>query len=312
MKRSPLILSLFATAVTSTSSDAASSETTVRRFALIAAANDGGSERTRLRYAESDAETLASVLRQLGGVAEEDETLLVQPDPAGFDRAFEALGAELETAASSAERLELIVYYSGHSDAEGLLLAGERYSYARLKAALADLPADVRIAILDSCASGAMTRTKGGTRRPPFTVDASNQVRGYAVLTSSSEDEAAQESDRIEASYFTHYLVSGLRGAGDLSRDGRVTLNEAYHFAFHETLARTENTMGGAQHPAYDIQLVGTGDVVMTDLRSTGAGLRLDAASFGRFFLRDATGRLAAELRKDAGREVELGLEPGD
>ena len=45
--------------------------------------------------------------------------------------------------------------------------------------------------------------------------------------------EAAQESDRICASYFTHYLVSGFRGAADLSGDGKVTLNEAYQFAFN-------------------------------------------------------------------------------
>jgi hypothetical protein len=39
-----------------------------------------------------------------------------------------------------------------------------------------------------------------------------------------------------------------------------VTLNEAYRFAFDETLARTETTSGGPQHAAYDISLAGTGD----------------------------------------------------
>ena len=175
---------------------------------------------------------------------------LANPPLMGCGPAFSELAPKLKEAQNSAQRLELVMYYSGHSDTEGLLLGPERFSYRELKKSLDTLPADVRIAILDACSSGAMTRQKGGTKRPPFMVDASNRVHGYAVLTSSSEDEAAQESDRIRASFFTHYLISGLRGAGDLSEDGRVTLNEAYHFAFHETLTRTQRTLGGAQHPA--------------------------------------------------------------
>jgi hypothetical protein len=36
-------------------------------------------------------------------------------------------------------------------------------------------------------------------------------VQGYAFLTSSSETEAAQESERLGGSFFTHALVSALR-----------------------------------------------------------------------------------------------------
>jgi hypothetical protein len=171
--------------------------------------------------------------------------------------------------------------------------------------------ADVRIAVLDACASGAITRLKGTRRRRAFLVDESSEMRGYAFLTSSSEDEVAQESDRIGASFFTHYLVSGLRGAADMSGEGRVTLNEAYQFAFNETLGRTTETQAGAQHPSYDINLSGTGEVVMTDIRETSAVLVLGDDLTGRFFVRDANERLVVELYKPRGRSVELGLEPG-
>jgi hypothetical protein len=137
-------------------------------------------------------------------------------------------------------------------------------------------------------------------------------MRGHAFLTSSTESEAAQESDRLRGSYFTHFLVSGLRGAADLSGEGKVTLNEAYQFAFNETLGRTVDTKGGAQHPSYDINLSGTGEVVMTDLRQTAATLVLDKALAGRFFVRNAGRELVVELYKPYGREVELGLEAGD
>jgi hypothetical protein len=208
-------------------------------------------------------------------------------------------------------RTELVFYYSGHSDEQGLLLGGERLSYAELRALLAELPVDVRIAILDSCASGAITRLKGGVRRPPFLFDVSTQVRGHAFLTSASADEAAQESDRVGGSFFTHYLVTGLRGAADASGDRRVTLAEAYRFAFDETLARTGQTQAGAQHPTYDIQLAGTGDLVITDLRSTSSELAFDSDVEGRLFVRDHTGALTAELYKARGRAVTLALPSG-
>jgi len=165
--------------------------------------------------------------------------------------------------------------------------------------------------VLDACASGAFTRIKGGRARPPFLVDESTSMRGHAFLTSSAATEVAQESDRIRASYFTHYLVSGLRGAADHSGDGRVTLNEAYQFAFSETLGRTVDSKGGAQHPSYDISMSGTGDVVMTDVRQLTATLVLAEDVDGRFFIRNAAQELIAEVYKPLGRVVVLGVEPG-
>lgn len=284
----------------------------IYRFALIVAANDGGRDRAQLRYAETDATAFSDVLKSIGNVREKDALRLNQPTPQVLRNTFSELVPKLQAAQSDARRLELIVYYSGHSDSEGLLLGEDKFTYQELKAELSKVPADVRIAVLDACSSGAMTRQKGGVLRPPFTVDESNRVHGYAVLTSSSENEAAQESDRIKASFFTHYLISGMRGGGDLNGDGRVTLNEAYNFAFHETLSRTQDTLGGPQHPAYDIQLVGSGDVVMTDLQATNASVSLDKEVYGRFFIRNHAGNLAVELRKVAGRIIELGLESGE
>jgi hypothetical protein len=69
--------------------------------------------------------------------------------------------------------------------------------------------------------------------------------------------------------------------------------------------------MGGAQHPSRDMNLAGTGDVVMTDLRSTSAGLELDEDVDGRLFIRDEKGELVAELYKKAGRAMSLGFPAG-
>jgi hypothetical protein len=58
-------------------------------------------------------------------------------------------------------RVEVLVYYSGHSDEEGLLLKGDKVGYRELRQRLEQLPADVRIVVLDSCSSGSLTRAKG-------------------------------------------------------------------------------------------------------------------------------------------------------
>jgi len=290
---------------------AAGADATIRRFALVAGVNHGGEGRLDLRFATSDARAFARVLEDLGGVAPGDRLLLLDVDAEAFAKALQDLRVMVSAARAPDRRLEVVLYYSGHSDEDGLLFGERHYTYTDLRRYLEALPADVRVAILDSCASGAMTRHKGGRHLAPFLVDVSADVRGHAFLTSSSENEAAQESDRVGGSFFTHYLVSGLRGAADASGDGRVTLTEAYQFAFNETLARTESTQSGPQHAAYDIELAGSGDLVLTDLRGTTAGLTLDPSLEGRLFVRDSGGRLVAELQKNAGRTVELGLEPG-
>jgi hypothetical protein len=282
-----------------------------RRFAFLAGANDGGAGRARLRYATSDARAVSRVLTEMGGVRPADLIFADEPDRSEFLRQLERLRQTVTAARNPDVRSELIFYYSGHSDEEGLLLRGERLPYSELRARIEQIPADVRVAVLDSCASGAMTRQKGGVFRPPFMNDESVKLKGNAFLTSSAANEVAQESDRIAASFFTHFLVSGLRGAADANRDRKVTFFEAYQFASQETLARTERTRGGAQHAAYDISLNGTGDLVMTDVRLGSAGLVLHADLQGFISVREADDRLVAELRKAPGHSIELGLEPG-
>ena len=299
--------------------DNASASDGIRRYALAVGANDGGSNRHTLRYAVSDAENFARVMETLGGVYASDLVLLKQPSLIVLEDALENLRHRVDGSSEerskesegSGNRTQVMVYYSGHANETGLLLGEEIFSYRSLRNWMDLIEADVRIAVLDACASGTITRLKGTRRRTAFLVDESSEMSGYAFLTSSSADEVAQESDRIGASFFTHYLVSGLRGAADVSGEGRVTLNEAYQFAFNETLGRTTKTEAGAQHPSYDINLSGTGEVVMTDVRETSAILVLSEDLNGRFFIRDANEQLVVELYKPRGRSVELGLEPG-
>ncbi len=282
----------------------------VRRFALLMGANNGGPGRQKLSYAVTDAVSVAGVLRTLGGVDAGDLQVVDEPDVAGFAQAFQKLHAKIAAAPVRADRVEVIFYYSGHSDDTGLLLQGKRVLYRDVRAMLEKVPADVRIAVLDSCSSGSLMRSKGGTPRPPFLSDVSTTVSGHAFLTSASDDEAAQESDRLKASFFTSALLSALRGAADSNRDHRVTLNEAYQYAFQETLSQTESTAAGPQRPGFDIEMVGRGDLVLTDVRIAGATLVVPPGS-GRLFVHQRDS-LIAELSVPGTHPIELGLVPGE
>jgi hypothetical protein len=131
--------------------------------------------------------------------------------------------------------------------------------------------------IIDSCKSGALLAAKGGKPGSGFQIRLSDNVasNGEALLTSSAANELALESREIRGSFFTHHLVSGLRGAADLSGDGRVTLSEAYQYAFARTVSATAATILGPQHPAYDYRLAGEGDLVLATLSRPNAAIEV-------------------------------------
>ena len=303
----PILLSLAVLVPPAT----ASTSWTLRRFLVAAGTNRGAKDRAPLKYALSDAESLARLLQEMGGVSPSDCTILREPSLNSPQETLQALRSKIANLREANVRYEVVFYYSGHTDQKGLLLGTELFPYQSLRQWMDGLNADLRIAILDGCASGAITRIKGGRKQKAFLIDESSTMRGYAFLTSSTENEAAQESERVKGSFFTYYLMTGMRGAADVSDDGKVTLDEAYQFAYQETLARTLKTQGGTQHPAYDMNLIGTGNVVITDIRQTSAGLLLSEELAGRLFIRNEKNQLVAELQKPAGRAIELGLEPG-
>ena len=284
----------------------------VKRFALFIGANQGGTATQPLLYAQKDALKMQQVMQEVGGVTAGDRILLLDPSPAEVKDALTNLAGRMGGASDSENRrTEFLFYYSGHSDEEGLLLGDQSLTYKVLRDGLQAVPADVRIAILDSCSSGAFARLKGGVQRAPFLGQDSSQMKGHAFLTSSSENEASQESDTLQGSFFTHYLVSGLRGGADRVGDGLITLNEAYEYAFQNTLARTESTRAGPQHPSYEIQLSGTGNLILSDVKASGARLEVASDVAGKLYVRNQSGQLFAEVTKEAGTPLLLAFPVG-
>lgn len=284
----------------------------VIRYAIYVGANDGGKERERLLYAGTDAQAFKKAMTEIGGVEEENSRILINPSKNNIDEAISEVSDKINSNADVAKRSEFIFYYSGHSDENALLLGETVYDYSELKAAITEVPSDIHVVILDSCYSGNFIRTKGGQKRKPFLIDDSAVVKGHAYLSSSSESEFSQESDEIESSYFTNAMISGLRGAADTSGDNKVTLNELYSYAFNETLAKTENSKAGPQHPNYSITLVGSGDLVLSDLSTAESMLSFSKESKGRFIIRDKNEKLVAEINKTEGQPIFMALPAGE
>ena len=221
---------------------------------------------------------MAQTLVDLGGVDAGDVLLLQGRNLAAVHAAFAATQSRIAAWHQNAElRVVLIFYFSGHSDGEALEIGRERLPFSELRRWLGATLAEVRLVIVDSCQAGALLAAKGGRPGPGFQIRLSDDLAssGEALLTSSAADELALESKEIRGSFFTHHLVSGLRGAADSSGDGVVTLAEAYQYAFAHTVAATAGTLIGPQHPAYDYRLSGQGELVLATLARAGAGLLL-------------------------------------
>ncbi|WP_224246277.1 caspase family protein [Hyalangium gracile] len=285
----------------------------MRRFALVIGNDEGGPDTRPLRYAREDARKMHGLLARLGGVAPADARLLLNEDAKDVLTALAEVEAQVRAAQARGARTALVIYYSGHAKDGALRLGDTRLPFDTLKRHLADAPADIRIAILDSCRSGALTRTKGARRAPAFEIDsgATRNARGMVILTSSSSDEDSQESDAIGGSYFSHHLASGMLGDADRSGDGRVTLFEAYSHAYARTVADTAASSAGPQHPTFSYDLAGNGDLVLTDLRASEGLVVPSRAPAGAYYFVDPSGLVVAELEKAPEVERRVALAAG-
>lgn len=227
--------------------------------------------------------------------------------------------AELDLALAQArigvaEDVLFLFYYSGHADTQGLRLGDEIYPWTELKGAVRAIPAEVHVGVIDACQAGAVTRIKGekGVKiADPFLRPDGLEVEGEAWIAAASEDETAQESDQLGGSFFTHYLLSGMRGAADTG-DGQVSLSEAYGYAYERTVARTAGTSAGTQHPAYRWNLEGNGDLALTDVKRASARIILTAPEEGLITIsRQGDLTAVAEVAKRPGAPLQIGLEPG-
>jgi hypothetical protein len=238
----------------------------VERFAVVIGSNRGEPEDQELRYAESDAEHMFEVLRDLGGFQPANMVLLQAETAATVVRTLITVNDRIRAATALPDGQALLfVYYSGHADADDLHLGATRLPITQLAQLARGSAANFRLVVLDACRSGSLTRVKGGKLRAKFELPSEHMPEdGLAFLTATASNEDAQESDELQASFFTHALISGLLGAADRDANGEVALDEVYRYAYDQTVRSTSRTWSGTQHPAFRYDFRGQGSVVLT------------------------------------------------
>lgn len=194
-----------------------------------------------LKTPELDAEAVAAVL---------DE-----PKIGGFDRVVKLLNASVpqmriaiaelfDTRAHQPDDL-LLLYFSGHGELDShnhLYLVGREtrrgpmvratgLEASYITGCMDGARSRRQVIILDSCYSGAFGQSpKGGV--PTKEIFAGNGY-GRHILTASEALQLSWEGDealgQVENSFFTHFLVEGLRtGAADRDNDGLIHIDELY------------------------------------------------------------------------------------
>jgi hypothetical protein len=283
-------------------------------YGVLVGTNAGGPGQQPLRYAEDDARRVAQVLRELGRYGPTDLRVLVAPDAARVFAEVDDVAAKVRAHQARGEQAVVVFYYSGHARANSFSLGAEELPVARLRDRLREIPSTLTLVVLDACQSGQFARTKGAQPAADFSFNSVTRLttKGVAVMASSSAQELSQESDALKSSYFTHHLVAGLRGAADGDGDGRVSLDEAYRYAYRRTLASTAETQVGGQHVTLETDLAGQGEVPVTYPAEARSQLELPAGLDARVLVQHRpSGGVAAEVQKAPGAPLRLALPAG-
>jgi hypothetical protein len=273
----------------------------IERFAVVVGHNEGRRDELPLRYAEDDAAKVQEVLRDVGSFPTENIVLLKGEGPDRVRRALVRTNDRIRSVVALGHQAMLLVYVSSHADADAIHLGDASFDIGELQQMVRGSSAAFRLLVLDACRSGSLTRVKGGVRAPPvrLAVDERLAGEGSVFWSSSAVNEDAQESDELKGSFFTHHLVSGLRGPADRDGNGQVSVEEAYRHAYEHTLRATSRTLAGLQHPTYLNEYRGRGDFVLTTPRASGHPMAVVSVPPGRTYLlmRDnAEGPVVAEV----------------
>lgn len=281
------------------------------RYAIVVGNNLGSEDDGQLHYAEDDARKIHRVLLDIGGFEPENVHLLLG---ASANEVREKL-MEIDVVSSRSDRPLVLFYYSGHGDEESLHLNGSLLPLSDVHDFIRHSNKSIKIALVDSCRSGALVRTKGAKIGPAVDLDVlrTSNVAGSIVISSSGAQEVSQESDQLGGSFFTHYWVAGLYGQADENQDGVVTLDEAYRFSHYQTVTQTIQSKAGVQHPSYLFRLNGQNSIVLSNLHRNTAQITIaSGGENGRYFVVDSLRKIVlTEVVRNENQIRGIRLPPG-
>ncbi|OUL19750.1 sulfatase-modifying factor protein [Nostoc sp. RF31YmG] len=214
------------------------------KFALLIGISEYEPGLDPLPSAVKDVEAMRRVLLnpEMGGFAEGDVTVLKNPPRQEMEDAIYHLYANRQK-----DDL-LLLYFSGHGvrvedgdfyfstrytrKNQGKLIPTSAVAATNVHRWMNQSKSKRLVVILDCCFSGAFA--KGLTAKDSGTIDLQQHLggEGRAILTASTSTQYAFESDGLELSIYTHYLVEGIeKGAADIDGDGWISVDELHGYA---------------------------------------------------------------------------------
>jgi hypothetical protein len=230
-----------------------------------------------LSYAEADARAMHSFLTTEGGVKPDHAVLLLNKD-ANQRKLRQTLGEYLRRKALKQD--EVIIYYAGHGTTEPLSddtvssylvpwdadpdsLFSTAIPMEEVKQILNRLSARKVLILQDTCYSGnsggrTFIGKYGGVRAGSISskfLQELSQKQGRLIITASDANEPSVEDGTRGHGVFTYFLLQGLKGEGDLDKDGAIRARELHTYLDR----RVHEHSGGNQTP----QIYGDGDMVL-------------------------------------------------
>ena len=229
----------------------------MEKLALLIGVSEYESDLTPLPTAIKDTEALREVLLhpEIGGFASANVEIL--HNPSSLD-----MGVAIHTLFSNRRKDDLVLlFFSGHgiTDAKGKFYlatretrrtqAGELITPTSIAASfineqMSNSRSKRQIVILDSCFSAAFSRGMGVKDDRKVDIQAQLGGKGRAVLTSSDFTEYSLYLSGEELSFYTRYLVEGIRsGAADANNDVYLSIAELHEYAKNKVIEVTSNKM---------------------------------------------------------------------
>jgi hypothetical protein len=286
-----------------------------QRAGVILVSPHGITGESPLSYSMQDAKRISQALQEVGEV---DSTMLLiieAKSPKQVLQEIEAFAISLSKTTHNQPQLLLQFYYSGHGSEQNFHIHNQRLAFADVKSTLSLAKAQATIYVLDVCYGASFFTAKGFKTAPPVRLSMQLQdwTKGEVIISSSARNEESFEVKSLEGSVFTTQWVMGLRGAADKNRDGKVSLFEAYNFAYEQTVTYTAEKLHATQHPGYSMELTGAQDVLLSRPVAASSGIIFDRCPPGVYQIFNHSRQvMVGEVRIPEGEAFSLALEAGN
>ena len=257
------------------------------KWAVVIGISEYANEGVRdLTFSASDAQGVYNYLTGPGGFPKDNVVLLLNEE-ATLKNIKSSLGKFLKEKAMKGDLV--FMYYSGHGAPELDSIDGgadglskyivthdadpdDLYSTAlpmdEISRIFGRIASERVVFFIDSCYSGsAGGKTffsdadvgKAENISDEFLKTLESSGTGRIVITASSANEVALESNELGHGVFTYFLLEGLKGGADLNNNGFITVDEVYDYVHSEVAKESENQ----QHPVKMSQGQVEGEIIL-------------------------------------------------